>query len=287
VCPTAAWELTLLRMARDRGATAVLSGIGGDDVFDGDPRALAWSVCRGDVGALVDAARMIVPWRSSPMRRVGEFVVRPIAARLVPPGWRRALRVRRAARALPRWAGPIMRDAILGGSPPASARPAKWEPSGRERYEALSGSAMMLDVADARGQAQSAAGIVRLDPCLDPQLVSFVMRVPDRAMLDGRRLRGLFRRAMRGTLPDSVRLRKDKAAFEPAFDAMLDALGGLKTFANLATAEGLGALGIADPIKFREDFDEFVATGRDDVLAIWPALAVEAFVRAQRGSSSG
>src|ERR1019366_7485386 len=53
-----ATDFAVLRAAREHGADVVLSGTGGDDLFDGFPRMLADDFARGRLHALRDAARV-------------------------------------------------------------------------------------------------------------------------------------------------------------------------------------------------------------------------------------
>ncbi len=58
---------------------------------------------------------------------------------------------------------------------------------------------------ESRGQVSAAAGIATASPFLDLELVSFVTRIPPLMLLDGGRLKGLYRSSMRGLIPEDVR----------------------------------------------------------------------------------
>lgn len=283
VPPTLAWNIEMARLAREAGADVMLSGEGGDDVFDGNPRLFAAHAWRGNVvGAVVRAARLRVPWRASAVQRVGDFVGRPIAARLAPKALRRWWRASRK-RLVP-WAGHrvagLLADAIEQPSPidfvprtPAAA------------FASLAGAAHLLDAADLRGQLEADTQLDHEDPYLDERLVRFVARIPPALMLHDDRLRGLLRLAYRDLLPETLRLRTDKARFEPAFREMFDAIGGLASFRDLATPTALGALGIVEPERFRAEFDGIVASDAIEEFCgvCWPVLALEAFLRSEPG----
>jgi len=89
---------------------------------------------------------------------------------------------------------------------------------------------------------------------------------------------------MRGRLPESLRLREDKASFEPALVRFVNAAGGFQSLRELATATHLADLGLVDRRAFGDAFGDFVAAPSDGAAwtTIWPALCVEAFLRARR-----
>jgi asparagine synthase (glutamine-hydrolysing) len=276
--PTGGWEIALLDATRARGAGLVLSGMGGDDVLDGDPEELADDAARGHVvRAIRAAARLQEPWESSPARRVYDYVLRPLARRAAPTAFRSAWRAWRSRRALPAWAGPRLRAAVS-----ASDAPRMSGPTGR--FARMSFNPGLLAMADMRAQLEAGASIRRVDPFLDPPIAELVARVSPELVFHGGRTRGLLRHAAAGRVPDGVRLRNDKAAFEPAFAEMLAAAGGLAALGDITEMRALADLGIVEPAPFRAALERF-ATNDDDLwLSIWPALACEAFVLAAERS---
>jgi hypothetical protein len=92
---------------------------------------------------------------------------------------------------------------------------------------------------------------------------------------------------MRRALPDALRLRSDKAQFEPAISEMV--LGSdLRGLRDLSHMRMLGDLGLVDPPRYRRHFEDVLAKGAAsrDWLAVWPALSVEAFARSRWDASS-
>ncbi len=134
---------------------------------------------------------------------------------------------------------------------------------------------------DARGQLESAGGCVRVEPFLDDDLVEFVASLRPELLFYGGWIRGLFRQALRGCIPESVLWRPDKARFEEAFRQIVEASGGFGAVAHLAEASALGDLEIVEPRAFRKRFDDLVRQPLDGRLwlEVWPVLAAEAFVR--------
>ncbi len=135
--------------------------------------------------------------------------------------------------------------------------------------------------ADGRGHVEARLGCDRLDPYLDPQFVAFMASIPPDTLFHGQRTRGLFSLAMRGLVPDSVRLRSDKASFEPAIDEMVTGMGGLSAFESLLSMEATADLGLINPRLFRAAFEAQVRgeASRFGWIDVWPPVAIEAFVR--------
>lgn len=262
--------------SRQRGAEAMLTGVGGDDVLDGDLSSFAARALEGDgLAALVDLARLRGPWKASRLTRVRDLFFRRLLVEALPGSWASVWRRFRAKQRLRRrwdewsWAGPRLRVRLR-------------ERRSRERKEdywsTLATFAALVDDADARGQQECETKLPRIDFYLDAELVEFMASVPPRMFFQGHRLRGLYRTAMRGLLPDSVRLRVDKASFEPANDELGRAICEEAWFHRLLRMEALGDLGLVEPTRFRQAFAEFKAYRGDRFwVEFWPALAVEAF----------
>ena len=140
---------------------------------------------------------------------------------------------------------------------------------------------------ESRGQIEFAGGCTHLEPFLDDDLVEFLASLRPELLFHGGWVRGLFRHAMRGVVPDDVRMRQDKADFEPAFLELVQAAGGFKIFEPLLTMTGLADHGLVEPRAVRQRFDALVETPLDGRLwvELWPLLSAEAFVRASSGGS--
>jgi asparagine synthase (glutamine-hydrolysing) len=277
--PTCPVGEVLDRRARAWGADAMVTGFGGDFVLDGDLGGFADRARSGDVGAILDAGGLQVPWPSSALDQVFRFVAKPLARPFAPASWvaYRHARARAASQTL-RWAGPRLR--------PLLEEPLNERAGGDDWLTAFATSYAMMEGADGVGQTEAAWGTPYVTPYLDPRFIELVASLPPAHLFAGGRMRGLFRVAMEGLLPDSLRLRPDKASFEPMLDQMFAAAGGMDRFRALLQMEATADLGLVEPSRFREMFTRVVdrvPTARG-WLEVWPMLAVEAFVQGSGAS---
>jgi asparagine synthetase B (glutamine-hydrolysing) len=265
--PTAQFEVALGLKARQAGAEAIITGMGGDDVFDGDLGIFGRG--EGVVGrgkSLWDAARLRVTWSSTPFSRIRGLVLKPWFESLAPPPVREAWRRSRVRPWV--WAGPKLREIL---ELPAGRTSLGW-------FADLAVFGALADAADYRGQFELAAGLTRLDPYLDANIVEFVASIPPNMMFHDRRIRGFFRLAMKGHLPDTVRLRPDKAWLDPAFVELYSMIRNNDEIAELSRMEALADLGLVNPAGVRKALAD--AEAQQDVPA-WLSvlLGEEAFVR--------
>lgn len=283
---TAATDFGLMARAKDAGAEVVLCGVGGDEIFDGYPRAFGASVRAGDVSALIRAAGLRVPWTSTALGRVDAFVLRPLLATFVPDVVQRGRRRRLHRRRWEGWAGPAVLDYIARE---AEAFVVEDMSHANGRYHAYASSSHIADAVEYCLALAELAHVRVAFPFLDRSVVELVASLPPELLMHGGRARGLFRLAARGHVPDVVRLRKDKAHFTYAQHEIFDALGGVDAIADLFSMKASASLGLVDVNGFRAAVDAFrEAVGEDEGAyvtwsALWPALSVEGFLRARAG----
>jgi hypothetical protein len=95
---------------------------------------------------------------------------------------------------------------------------------------------------------------------------------------------------MKGTIPEKIRKRQDKARFEPAMAAAAAASGCLDELRDLASFEALASRGLVEPSLLRAGFNEWLAVVAQGERTwslppdarwqrMWALLAVEAFLR--------
>jgi hypothetical protein len=119
-------------------------------------------------------------------------------------------------------------------------------------------------------------------PFLRDDLLEFVACVPPSAMMADGWHRGLLRAALKGHVPEALRMRRDKAWFEPALADVADAAGGVAALRELARVPRLAQLGIVEPGPFLREFERLARAPSAQSSAplwsrVWQVLAAEAF----------
>jgi asparagine synthase (glutamine-hydrolysing) len=275
--PIGPMEQLVFRRARELGAEVLLSGYMADGLLAGDMRGLA----RGPiVESLRLAMSLRLPWPSTPRERVMDYIVKPRLKPLVPMSLRKRHSARQLVSYYP-WARPRLRrvlDEALEHQ--AEMMPPK---TPRDRFEDLAQNALLADHADWRTQIESETNLVRKDPYADDGVVDIVARAPTAALVHGGFYRGLFREALRGRVPESIRLRADKAAFEPAFAEAAGGAEGLRSLGGLWDLRRLADLDIVEPAIFRSTMEPLLRdpAATTSCAHLWTfavqALACEAF----------
>jgi asparagine synthase (glutamine-hydrolysing) len=282
---TFCFEPQFARAAAARGLDVILHGGQGDVMLDPlhGPALLA---SRGHfVRASLAAARMRVPWESTVRQRVSGLALMPALRTRLPRAARRiARRVRRAGTLwLSRDATEMAfraRDTADFDSVPASPD---------ELLAAYCRGPRAADYADCLGQIASSGGRGLFDVYYDPALVRFLSRIDPLLLSHDHQHRGLYRLAMKGVLPESVRTRADKSRFEPAVAQAALAGDGLATMRDLSSLSALSSLGLVDIDRFRPEADRCLAavsrgmkSGEDLAIGwevFWRTLTLECFAR--------
>jgi hypothetical protein len=125
---------------------------------------------------------------------------------------------------------------------------------------------------------------------MDLDLVRFVLELDPILLSHGHEYRGLYRLAMKGFLPESVRNRQDKARYEPAIAETVLGSEVLDVVEELASLAHLASRGLVDPAPVKQFFIAWLAavrrgerTGPDPAderwELVWQLLSVEAFLR--------
>jgi asparagine synthase (glutamine-hydrolysing) len=272
--PGAPMEVEAMAVARAHGADVLLSGIGGDELFDGDPYALAGMARRDPLGA-VRAARTLRGFGPLPRSPIASWIVRPMLLPLVPRSVRAWRAWKLVSNATPAWAGPVLREQLWASE---LERRATFDVP---RFERTWEHPFHEPIAWLTHQEELESGLESRAPFLERSLCDFVATLDPAWLLHGGVRRGLFREAVRDLLPAALVERTDKADFEEAFSRFLAASGGFESLRELASMRELASLGIVDARGFQTAFAaaERRMTDSNFFMVLWPALAVEAFLR--------
>ncbi|MBX3233250.1 MAG: asparagine synthase [Labilithrix sp.] len=277
-CPTGPMEAAVMEHARAAGAERVLTGAGGDQLFDGRATDLASFLRRGHVLEGIRRAQTLRGFEQ-PRSPIVTWLVRPLLASLLPP----SIRARRAGRSsgfVPAWAGPALEDLEARRRRQTTAMLEKCLPDLRP-FEDRIFVAQRVQFAWLRHQQTLTSGIRRVDPFLRPDLVQRVRSLPREWLLHGGIRRGLLRAAVRDLIPASLARREDKASVEPALVRFLRAIGGRAALRPYASVDVLASLGVVDRARFAAAYEAFVDQPAHPAgwLGAWCVLALERFAR--------
>jgi asparagine synthase (glutamine-hydrolysing) len=203
----------VFRLAREAGIKVMLDGQGADELLGG-----YWPFLLARIGSLVSGGRLVaaasLARHSARLAHVPTRALAASAAGMLLPGGlrplaRRATRGRAQARASGvnhAWVGERVSGSLVGEVP-----------RGREMLRAgllhsvRFGLPALLRYEDRNSMANSIESRV---PFLTPRLAEFILSLPEEHLVDGRGVtKAVFRRAMRGIVPDAVLDRRDKIGF--------------------------------------------------------------------------
>jgi asparagine synthase (glutamine-hydrolysing) len=205
------WTLPLLRAAAERGVGTILGGDGGDEVFAPRAYVLADALRTGRPRRVLRLARRLPG--SGPhvgRRREAAMIASLALAGALPPGWTLPW----ADDGAPDYLAPATRRRLRRSDDPDG-----WKRLDGPRWWAfaahgVSSGIESTGVFEHQHRRAAMAGLEARHPMLDLDLVELALRQPPAQTLDPRFSRPVLREAMAGLLPDSVRLRPQKALFE-------------------------------------------------------------------------
>jgi asparagine synthase (glutamine-hydrolysing) len=288
--PGGAFFLPVHETAAARGVTALLDGEGGDELFGCEPLLIGDRVRSGDLRAAARLVRELPGMTRLDARALAVVARKWVAPALLPAAALHAVRRMRAARrSAPEWLRGAAHDAAR--EPESDA----WRRAGEPRWRAHLGWVLTdgrdeFGVHDQLRRMASMAGVEDVHPFLDVDLIELVLGLPPHLAFDASFDRKVLREAMRGLLPESVRLRRNKVYF----GALLrDALTGPDHAAVDSILAG-SSLELADLI----DRDALIALWSDGpdrcargplawAAESWRAFALELWLRREAGRIEG
>jgi hypothetical protein len=194
------FEPQLAQAAAARGHDVVLHGTQGDALL-GPLHGPAILAKRGRIfRASFAAARLRLPWESTPASRVMDLALLPAIRARVPLSVRRV--ARRVRRVRVHWLSRDATEMFLRACDAGRQAPVPASPD--ELVRARCEGSAATDYADSNAQVGSVTGSVPFDVYYDPELVRFLSRIDPMLLNHGDDFRGLFRLAMKGILPETL-----------------------------------------------------------------------------------
>ena len=218
------WALPLLRAAAAAGVRVTIGGDGGDELFGARAYLLADRLRAGHPLQAMALARELPGAGDRPGRRAVAGIAANFAvAGALPYRLHKLARRRLAHRDAPGWLHPqVLRDVLDSEDPLAWKRmdgPRWWA----EVAHGLTCGIQEVGLLEHHRRRAASAGLEARHPLLDMDLVELSLRQPPLASFNRYRSRPILRAAMTGRLPDTVRLRPQKALFN---SVLIDSLAG-------------------------------------------------------------
>jgi asparagine synthase (glutamine-hydrolysing) len=218
------WTLPLLQGAAGEGVEVTLGGDGGDELFGPRAQLLADALRSGHPLRARALARELPGAGERPPRRalarvLGRYAFMDgLPGTLAHAAWRA-----RARRAAPPWLLAPARGALIDSDDPhawmAMDGPRWWS----NVAHGLTKGIEQRGIFEHQRLRATAAGLRARHPLLDLDLLELVLSLPPELSFDRERDRPLLRQALRGLLPETVRMRAGKAWFD---SLVIDSLAG-------------------------------------------------------------
>lgn len=198
--------------AAAKGVSLILSGWGGDEAASFNGRAAIAEQCiNGQFGAALRELRAIARERGLPLSRA---IRNEVAAYLIPERLRtfgRSLRRRRT----PRWSALAGLSDVALAALEGATEPLSMSADARENRACLITGTHIADRAESWAATGARYGVAFAFPLLDRRVVEFALSLPSAMFLQAGHRRWVFRQAMVGVLPQSVRGRHQKFSAFP------------------------------------------------------------------------
>lgn len=217
--PNLFFWLPLVERAGEDGIRVMLDGEGGDELFGLSPYLVADRLARGNLRGAVATVRRVTGGSPDLDRRVIARFIREYGVAGLAPAWAHAIsrRLHNPLRYVPPWISPHVARTFVETTDGAAWKrhggPRWWNHLVESTIRGM-GPAMVQDQSRQRG---AMGGHIPRHPIHDVDVVELVLRSAPELSFDPARSRPVVRQAIKGLVPDSVRLRPDKSTFDEVF----------------------------------------------------------------------
>jgi asparagine synthase (glutamine-hydrolysing) len=298
------WRPAYMRLGENasrHGCAVLLTGAGGDEWLTVNPFYMADLLRRADlVGASRFAGTILRSYRRS-RRSMIRFLIwqaglKPLvllagrrAAQRIAPDLVRAKRRRDLESLTPEWvrpSGDLAESVARRIEQRIEQRAHEPEPSGDHGFYFRGLDSPVLHPERSREQEEDfeigrRLGLRIQHPYWDPDLISFLCRVPPRLLITNGREKALVRDAVNRRFPGVGFGRQKKVTATGFFQERLEReLNG--AWSRMGGVTALGALGVVDPHVCKQSVAPILASGNLRRLhGLWEVLILEAWVRGQ------
>ena len=269
--PNGTMSDSIENLAKEKGFTVLLTGLGGDEWFTGSQYHYCDLLRKFQIKSLIRQVRQdfglysVIPFPSKPLLK---FSLRP----LIPENILRGLRnLTHRSDTTPAWIEPAFARSIC--LPERMRRKVDWRrfsSCAQAAQYTASTSGFQTHAIEMEERSASYFGIELRHPFHDRRILEFGMAIPEEQRCRGHCDKFILRRAMRDYFPETVLQRQSKAEFSQVFKKALQAQGDEGIFDSLSIA----ATGWVNATKIQRMYKQFkqVNIPKDEEIKIdlWP-----------------
>lgn len=269
------------KLTQDKGIRVLLTGVGGDEWLAGSTFHIADLLRQGKILELF--SEMQAGSDSYSRQDIRRYGINPILRSMIPAPARRLIRWMRSAGTEPALIEPDFARRIDLNERIRSrngtfrfksfARQDMWD-SATGGWQALRFELENHDDAEFAIETRS--------PLNDRRIVEFALALPENQRWRRGESKFILREAMRGLIPEKVRMRRTKADFSHLSPQAYQVLDGERVFNSLAVAE-MGWINAAQASKIYQESAQLYAVGDDGYMnytwTLWMIFGVELWFR--------
>ncbi|HEX3531554.1 MAG TPA: asparagine synthase-related protein [Thermoanaerobaculia bacterium] len=267
-----------MRFLAGRGARALLTGQGGDDLLQGSLLTAAERFLEGDLRIVPEVWRYARGRSKSPWKEIYRLLARPLLPAAFDTGLRRFLRSPLPGR-IPEWIAPRLRARTGLDDRMAERRFRPRRAMAQQEIQRHVGLVPFEERIHWQDRVASAFGLEVRHPFLDRRIAELILAAPAAHLLQLGCYKPLLRQALAGILPDPVRLRRDKTKVGTYVDRSLRQAVG-EMISELLAAPRLAELGLVDEGKLRSAWQTYrQGSPEPEKRKIWNAATLELWLR--------
>jgi asparagine synthase (glutamine-hydrolysing) len=280
--PNSIMDSLMHRVIRERGYRVVLTGQGGDQWFSGSPDCFADLLCEF---RFVELGRLLRGEAAFPTRVLGgqgplALLLRRTLWPLVPARPKFLINRLRGVRLIPRYVNPEFARRFdlerVRNTPTRQIQGLDF--SQRTMFQVLN-LGISIHFAELNERECALSGLEGRHPFYDRRIIEFAFAITENLRCRPGETKYILRQIGRGLLPESVRLRRDKAEFSSmllhGLREVTAALGGETAFGSFNVVQR----GWVDPRRLREVYQERMADQEANQWPLWAVMELEMWLR--------